>query len=251
MIPSHWLICAAMAAVMPSVGLADPVDCTRFRVGGAITSEMPVSTFHHRGVIAEPRYMPVTWPDLSRRLGGPTMKDGRAIETDSGMLFEVDLHTGEALYLHREDGEQLSINITAVDYLPIASFLDVITGRGVAKSELVFRPDGTTYWDWSGYIETGEVLNGDWIGVTYPSVSDYRRADEGAYIKVDQNGEIARLLNCGRPSAYPTPYCQLQMKAEPLRVSVRFPRALFDQIDEIDMMAADFAECMLTNPAGS
>lgn len=251
MIPSHWPICAAMAAVMPSVGLADPVDCTRFRVGGAITSEMPVSTFHHRGVIAEPRYMPVTWPDLSRRLGGPTMKDGRAIEADSGMLFEVDLHTGEALYLHREDGEQLSINITAVDYLPIASALNRLTWRSSSEVELRNRPDGTSYWSWDGYIETGEVLYQEWIEVTYPSSPDWARAQAGVYIKADQSGTVARILNCGRHAEYVNPFCDLYFKAEPLEVSVRFPRALLDQIDEIDMMSAEFAECMLTNPAGS
>ncbi len=117
-----------------------------------------MSAFHHRGAIADARWIELRWPRAAR-VPGPAVEDGRAVEPDRDMGFRLDIDSGRPLDLKSglRDGAMLA-GITAVDQYPLHSYLGFYGG---ARDRVLLRqPDGTTYDTSEGYEFTGRDLPG-------------------------------------------------------------------------------------------
>ena len=236
---------SALAACLMLAAPAAAVDCGPYRVGETVVSEIPVSTFHHRGEIALPRHMEVRWPREARVLG-PSVVDGRAVETDDDQGFVISIDTGAPFTGSGLDPDELKIRTRAVDHYPVYSRLGQYGGLSLSQAPLLQRPDGTTYHSSEGYERTGQTLPGGWIGVRYPDPppGGYR-AD--LFARWNDDGEIDAVLNCGTERDYPNPSCDLEIKEEPISVRGNFDRDRLPDLPLIERRLREFALCMMRN----
>ena len=233
---------SALAACLVLAAPAVALDCAPYRVGETVVSEIPVSTFHHRGEIAPPRHMEVRWPREARVLG-PSVVDGRAVETDGDQGFVISIDTGAPFTGSGLDPDELKIGTRGVDYYPVYSKLGFYGGAPSQKRALLQRPDGTTYHSSEGYERTGQTLPGGWIGVRYPDAQ--LGADRNdLFARWNDTGEIDAVLRCKTERNYPNPSCDIEVKEEPLLVTGNFDRDRLPDLPLIERRLREFALCM-------
>ena len=233
---------SVMAACLVLAAPAAAFDCAPYRVGETVVSEIPVSTFHHRGEIAPPRHMEVRWPREARVLG-PSVIDGRAVETDDDQGFVISIDTGAPFTGSGLDPDELKIRTRAVDHYPVYSRLARLGGMSIGR-ELLRRPDGTTYHSSEGYERTGQTLPGGWIGVRYLNAQLGAGRDD-LFARWNDTGEIDAVLRCKTERNYPNPSCDIEVKEEPLLVTGNFDRDRLPDLPLIDRRLREFALCMM------
>ena len=221
---------------------AAALDCAPYRVGETVVSEIPVSTFHHRGEIAPPRHMEVRWPREARVLG-PSVVDGRAVETDDDQGFVISIDTGAPFTGDGLDLDDLHIGTGAVDHYPVYSRLGHLGGQSIGR-DLLRRPDGTTYHSSEGYERTGQSLPGGWTGVRYRDGHFLARRDD-LFARWNDVGEIDAVLRCKTERDYPNPSCDLVVKEEPIIVRGNFDRDRLPDLPLIERRLREFALCMM------
>ena len=221
---------------------AAALDCAPYRVGETVVSEIPVSTFYHRGEIAPPRHMKVRWPRDARVLV-PSVVDGRAVETNDDQGFVISIDTDAPFEGGGLDPDKLKIRTRAVDHNPVYSRLGRLGGMSIGR-DLLRRPDGTTYHSSEGYERTGQTLPGGRVGVRYPD-SQLGAGRDDHFARWNDDGEIDAELRCKTERDYPNPSCDLEIKEEPISVRGNFDRDRLPDLPLIERRLREFALCKM------
>ncbi|SFI65507.1 hypothetical protein [Celeribacter neptunius] len=236
-----------LAMTLSSPLTAEELDCSPYRVGEIVTSDLQVSTFHHHGIIAPPRWITLHWP-RNGRIFGPKVVDGKATETDPDMGFQILIDTGEPKRLAPVHPDQLNVAIRAVDYYPVYSMLGLYAGMPMGKRELLTNQNGTTYYSSEGYEFTGETLLQGWRGVEY---SDPRPTTHDEFYvhtitpKALSPENVDAVLACSSAEKSLNPSCKIIIKEEPLFATTGFDRDRLGDLDLIERRTRDFTKCLM------
>ena len=152
---------------LASLAQAEPLDCTDYRGGPngqTAISDIWVSTFHQKGDVNAPkRRHSLRWPKMGIYFP-PVLQDGE-FSVENRMLFSIDIHSGRPRYDRGLNDNTLMISVAGVDHYPIYSKMGAV--GGLRTRNLLYKEDGTTYYNSEGYEFTGRALPGDWQGLQY------------------------------------------------------------------------------------
>ncbi|MEM8977878.1 MAG: hypothetical protein AAGD04_00180 [Pseudomonadota bacterium] len=207
-------------------------------------SEMKVSTFHHRGEIAEPRWMPIRWP-IKSRIFAPKVTNGRAVEDpiETWMTFYVALPDGRPFRTTEIHPDRVNVTISAVDFYPLHSKLPSLAGV-FDNLPLQRTAQGTTFRDSNGFKFNDLTIGEDWRGVYYDLSSEIHRAEWDIFARWNENDEIDGILKCGSVDVFAFPSCTLHKKHEPIFLEARFDRDVLNRLNEVELILDTAARCL-------